>query len=987
MRSKNSLLPFLSALAVLLTVVFVVVWWSRISPRQAGRDGVVDSQAPKMAQTMPGNGKAGDVASTLTGNAVAGVTNDPSNLGPKNFVRPRKPLPMTEEGRIEYLDGPSGSDPRAIALGYLRGQVGGEEGFVPEDFSEAKVTDQSVSKHNGVTHVYFRQSLGGIEVYNGDANANVAKDGTLLSLNQRFVPKLASEINRTEPVLTPEEAVRAAARSFGVESNLPLNVTQPAKGAARETRFEGGEFSQDDIPTKLMYLPQAAGTTRLVWNTVLHLKDGARWMDVNVDAENGAVLSQTNWYASADYRVFPLPFETPLDGNRSLVTDPQDAVASPFGWHDTNGVAGAEFFDTRGNNVNAQDDTDANNSGGTRPGGGASLVFDNPLDLGLAPPTYLNASITNLFYWNNLLHDIHYQYGFDEASGNFQENNYGRGGAASDPVEADAQDGSGTNNANFGTPPDGSNPRMQMYIWTNATPDRDSDLDNVIIIHEYGHGVSNRLTGGPANSSALSANQSGGMGEGWSDWWGLALTAKAGQQAALPRSVGYYVLDQLPTDAGIRPRPYTTDLGVNDYTFGDISSGSLSIPHGLGFVWCTILWEVYWELVNAHGFDPDIYHGTGGNNIALQLVMDGLKLQPVTPTFLEARDAILLADQIDNGGANKDLIWAAFAKRGMGFSASDTGDPNNLTVVEAFDLPDELFYVDDVAVVEGNSGTTTATFTITLEPAAVEETRVDFTLANDTAQAGSDFVFDSRTLIFATGDRSKTVAVTVNGDTTPEEDERFRVVLSNAVNGRIQDGEGIGTILNDDYVAPVINSPLSVSTVQGLPFSYQITGLNTPRSFALAGSPPGGMSVNSSTGVISWAPQNPGVYHVGIVASNPAGSDTETLSITVESNGIANAIDFDVPIVTGTPQWFLQNGTTHDGFDAAQSGDISDDGTSYFETTVAGPDTVRFWWKVSSEASFDFLHLRDNGVSVRSIDGSVDWNHVVYAVPAGTHTL
>ncbi|MCB1079634.1 MAG: putative Ig domain-containing protein, partial [Verrucomicrobiae bacterium] len=145
--------------------------------------------------------------------------------------------------------------------------------------------------------------------------------------------------------------------------------------------------------------------------------------------------------------------------------------------------------------------------------------------------------------------------------------------------------------------------------------------------------------------------------------------------------------------------------------------------------------------------------------------------------------------------------------------------------------------------------------------------------------------------------------------------------------------------------------------------------------------------MNSSTGVISWAPQNPGVYHVGIVASNPAGSDTETLSITVESNGIANAIDFDVPIVTGTPQWFLQNGTTHDGFDAAQSGDISDDGTSYFETTVAGPDTVRFWWKVSSEASFDFLHLRDNGVSVRSIDGSVDWNHIVYAVPAGTHTL
>ena len=101
--------------------------------------------------------------------------------------------------------------------------------------------------------------------------------------------------------------------------------------------------------------------------------------------------------------------------------------------------------------------------------------------------------MTNLFYWNNLVHDVMYQYGFDEVSGNFQENNYGRGGSASDYVYAEAQDGGGTNNANFATPVDGGNPRMQMYLWNYTTPNRDGDFDNGIIVHEYGHGISTRL--------------------------------------------------------------------------------------------------------------------------------------------------------------------------------------------------------------------------------------------------------------------------------------------------------------------------------------------------------------------------------------------------------------------------------------------------------------------------------------------------------------
>src|SRR5690606_7618467 len=127
---------------------------------------------------------------------------------------------------------------------------------------------------------------------------------------------------------------------------------------------------------------------------------------------------------------------------------------------------------------------------------------------------YEAAAITNLFYMNNVFHDIMYQYGFDEVSGNFQQNNYGNGGLGNDYVNAEAQDGSGTCNANFGTPRDGSNPRMQMYI----CGDKDGDFDNLVILHEYGHGVSNRLTGGPNASSCLQNQEQ--MGEGWSDFFG-----------------------------------------------------------------------------------------------------------------------------------------------------------------------------------------------------------------------------------------------------------------------------------------------------------------------------------------------------------------------------------------------------------------------------------------------------------------------------------
>src|SRR5512144_1965676 len=111
-----------------------------------------------------------------------------------------------------------------------------------------------------------------------------------------------------------------------------------------------------------------------------------------------------------------------------------------------------------------------------------------------------------------------YLLGFNESAGNFQTTNFGNGGAQNDEVQVDAQDGAGVNNANFATPPDGSKPRMQMFLFTfNGGAQEDGDFDPTVILHENTHGLSNRLVGGGA-TTCLRALQSGGMGEGWSDF-------------------------------------------------------------------------------------------------------------------------------------------------------------------------------------------------------------------------------------------------------------------------------------------------------------------------------------------------------------------------------------------------------------------------------------------------------------------------------------
>src|SRR5436190_1579149 len=318
---------------------------------------------------------------------------------------------------------------------------------------------------------------------------------------------------------------------------------------------------------------------------------------------------------------------------------------------------------TTGNNVEAYLDSDANNAPDNNNGAGLSVGhalaanqnFTFPFSTTVDPRTQQAAVVTNLFYYNNIMHDFSYNLGFTETARNFQVNNFGRGGLQSDSVRAEAQDGSGTNNANFATPPDGQRPRMQQYLFTSPNPDRDSSVDGDVVFHEYGHGISNRLIGN--GSTALSGTQSGAMGEGWSDYWAITLNGDG--------AVGEYVTNN---PNGIRRAAYTVPANPVHDSYADVGVGGFSV-HNDGEVWAATLWDLRTQL---------------GATTTDLLVLNGMKFTPNRPSFLNARDGILQADQNLNGGANRCVIWTVFARHGMGVSAVGN---DGTTHTAATDLP------------------------------------------------------------------------------------------------------------------------------------------------------------------------------------------------------------------------------------------------------------------------------------------------------------
>jgi len=768
--------------------------------------------------------------------------------------------------------------------------------FSNEDIADLYIDNEYFAKKTSITHIYIGQKYKGIKIFNAISSIAI-KNGKIIYFGNSFVNNIGQKINAVNRSISPQQAIQkvSAHLNLGV-----INDLKELKSANNNFLFSKANVSKKEIPVNLVFTKTFDGKLKLSWDLNIHTTDSKHVWNAKIDAITGDILEyndlvlrcdfgapnhsindfkktiknskevpfslvkSTNYVTAigSQYNVFALPNESPNHNSRQLVIDPANNTASPYGWHDTNGAPGAEHTITRGNNVHAYEDQAGNNSIGFSPDGGANLNFDFTLDfnnpIGSDTSTEnRSSSITNLFYLNNIIHDILYQYGFDEVAGNFQQNNYGNGGAENDYVLAEAQDGSGTDNANFLTLSDGTSPRMQMYLWTGggslssftvnspgsiagiytsqgalfgpstynvtgnlvladdgssipseacdplinggaingniAVIDRgncefglkclnaqnagavavvvinnvvgspiamspgvdgaavtipclmisqadgvliraqlpdvnvtltgtpipselDGDFDNGIVVHEYGHGVSTRLTGGP-NSSCLSGDEQ--QGEGWSDYISLMLTTDfSASNKNDARPIGTYASAQNTSGGGIRTFPYSYDLGINPHTYTDIETEVA--PHGVGSVWCALLWDLTWNLIDIEGIGTnDIYFGStnanrgGGQNIAFQLVMEGLKLQGCDPTFVSSRDAILAADEANYDGDYQCIIWETFARRGVGFSADAGTAASKTDQTVAFDMPtsDKLNITTSsvASAIEGQ----TLTYTIT----------------------------------------------------------------------------------------------------------------------------------------------------------------------------------------------------------------------------------------------------------------------------------
>ncbi len=637
-------------------------------------------------------------------------------------------------------------DPLQPALDFIDahpGLFGGDSAML----GHATIARNALDARDGMRSVIWQQAIAGIPVHRGLLSAHLGRQGEVIAIGSHFVPDDAL-IPRQAALTalaqgTPRDGrggLVAALRALGDQTADLQAVASDAVGAEARQRLTSPRL-KGAAQAHLTWFPVTTVDLRLAWDIVLTSRQDGKMYEVVVGAGDGAVherqcltvdeqqAARTYGPAFAVAAAFnaaggthgspagagTAPADLPADTISLLVFDQGsptpmrpgwptpdtaqpppvaraqltlasiDPTASPHGWMD------ATSGDTHGNNADAH--TDLNNddqpdlprphSSGTPP------TFAFPCDLTQEPAAYRDAAVVNLFYWCNLCHDRFYGLGFTEAFGNFQDDNFGNGGAGGDAVQADAQDGGGANNANFSTPPDGAPGRMQMYTFTGSSPNRDGDLDAYIIIHEYTHGLSNRLVGGGVGG--MFALQSGGMGEGWSDFMSLCLLTDPGELVTGTYPVGSYAFIGLVADnyyRGVRRFPYAVENGPvtgasqNPLTFIDLRSNPE--VHAMGEVWCETLWEARANLIRKLG------SVSAGNELIMRLVVAGMKLTPSLPTFLQARDALLQADAVITGGADQQELWRAFAKRGMGFGASTANSNSTADVVEAFDVPGDL---------------------------------------------------------------------------------------------------------------------------------------------------------------------------------------------------------------------------------------------------------------------------------------------------------
>jgi hypothetical protein len=617
-----------------------------------------------------------------------------------------------------------------------------------------------------LSFVEYNQEIGGIPVFRGEIKAAFTKKGEIIRVVNNFAPGLDYE-GLSRDFGDPVSALQAAAQHINYQLDESEARRDQSRSEANKAVFGSGEWSP--IAEKI-YFPTEPGVAVPAWRVLIWAPLRAYY--VIVDAATGTMLWRKcitddqaehvtlqvyrNPNAMLDVARSPAPVPPtivdPNLGTQGLLLSRSDITRigneGPYGFNSSGWIADGTNT-TDGNNV--QSGLDLSTPDGIDAGTQADGVpyrqfrsdWNPPPGNGFAQPdapsttASRRGAVIQQFYIMNWYHDEIYRLGFTEAARNFQQDNFGRGGLGGDRISAEGQDFAGSNNANFGTGADGIRGKMQMFVWNYSSPFRDGTGDADIMIHEVTHGTSNRLHG---NAGGLTSNMSRGLGEGWSDFYAHAMLSEPNDPLNGTYSLSGYLLLQgfnvvgtknyyygirrfpkaiMSSTGGPNNRPHNpltfadidqTQINLTDGAFPAMSGPHISTnaeqTHAAGEIWSSALWEVRGKMIQRLGWEV-------GNRKVLQLVTDGMKLSPLNPTFLQARDAIIAAafGSATTSAQLEDAadVWAGFAIRGMGVSASiqNVGDGSGTArVTEAFDLPNLLqlpaFTVSDVGGGDGD---------------------------------------------------------------------------------------------------------------------------------------------------------------------------------------------------------------------------------------------------------------------------------------------
>ncbi|KAJ2992312.1 hypothetical protein HDV02_003154 [Globomyces sp. JEL0801] len=389
------------------------------------------------------------------------------------------------------------------------------------------VVTQSYKDTNGIVHIYGLQTVDQIRVDNSHFSIHVLND-KVISVTSTF--KGSQLVKRNAVVkrdisITAEEAVKIAVDKYGI----------PIHGS---------------IKTAYIQLPN--GSLAFAYQFQLRSKNLSNWIQVSVSSSSGQIIQVVDFVNKASFDVIPMPKRNPTTGFSRLF-NPFDAKSSPLTWNSNTY--------TQGNNVVSLD-TSGNPVVASSPRALLNFYSSFQRTESARSASNVRAAAINTFYVANYMHDISYRYGFTEPAGNFQLNNFGKGGKGNDPVYI-LNLANGRNNAQFATPPDGQSGVMSMFEFDLTNPTRNGAFENPVVIHEYVHGITNRMTGGSQQANCLQTTIARGLGEGWSDAVAMFLSRVGSDNKNTDFVIGDYVFN---SSKGIRMYPYSTNMQRNPLT-------------------------------------------------------------------------------------------------------------------------------------------------------------------------------------------------------------------------------------------------------------------------------------------------------------------------------------------------------------------------------------------------------------------------------------